>query len=712
MRALLLIALVAVTGCAGSPEVSKARHLSRGDSYFDRQKYPEALIEYLNVLKIEPANARAITRGGIAYFEVGQVGRALPYLLKARDLDPANAEVRARLGTLYMLGRRVADARAEAAAILERNPRHFEGLMLSAATAGTPAEVDAEVQRLESARSLYEGRAKFHMALAILHLRKSAPEDAERAFHEAIAREPKSVDAHLALANFYITRRDAARAEEQYKAAAALGEFGSPARLKLADFYFAMQRPEDGKRVLAEVTAKAPDFLAGWRRLAEVAFGERRYDDAVTALAPVFKKNAADFEGGLLRGRIHLARGETVEAIQDFQALLKAEPSFAPARYQLALAYAAAGNLQQAKAELRDIAGGFPDAALLLADLHLQTNAPDAAIEILKPVIEKQPGFQAYLLLGSAYLRKKDPVNAAAAFETIVGKSPKDPRGPYLVGMALLAQNKRAEAKKRFEDALALLPEYLEPLAQLADMAVAERQPEAAIDRVEKQMARAPKSGAIPYLLGKLHERRGDSQRAERAYLKALDIQPTLVSPYVALGGLYAGSGKYDQALQNVGEALKRRPKDLGAQMLQGVIYERKGDVTGAIQAYEKALALEPRFALAANNLAYLYSEHGGDKNRALALAELAKEMAPDEPHISDTLGWILYRRGVYQRALALLKESARKLPDNVEIQYHLGMTYAKLGDKPSARQALARAVATPAGFSGKDEAKRLLSEL
>jgi tetratricopeptide (TPR) repeat protein len=610
------------------------------------------------------------------------------------------------------LARRPADARAEAAAILERNPRHFDGLLLSAATVNTPADIEAEIRRLETTRAVYADRAKFHMSLGVLYLRKSAPEDAERALQEAIAHEPKSVDAHLVLGDFYMTRRDVGRAEQQYKAAASLGAVGSMPRLRLADFYFAMQRPDEGKRVLQDITSKAPDFLPAWRRLAEVALIERRYDDAVEALAPVFKKNAADFEGGLLRGRIHLARGETVDAIQDFQSLLKVEPNFAPARYQLALTYVAAGNIQQAKAELTDIATGFPDGALLLADLHLQTNAPDAAIEVLRALTSKQPNFSAYVLLGSAYLRKKDPANAAIVFETIVRQAPKDPRGPYLVGQALLAQAKRAEAKKRFEEALTLAPEYIEPLAQLADLAIAERQPDAAVERVQRQMARVPKSAAIPYLLGRIHERRGDTQRAEKAFLTALEIEPTMVAPYVAVAGLYANSGKYDQALQNVNEALKRRPRDLGAQMLQSVVYEGKGDVGNAIKGYEKTLLLNPRFAPAANNLAYLYSEHGGDKNRALALAEVAKETAPDEPHISDTLGWILYKRGVYQRALALLKESAGKLPDNMEVQYHLGMTYAKLGDKVGAREALGRAAASPAAFVGKDEAKRVLTEM
>src|SRR5437660_10077334 len=310
---------------------------------------------------------------------------------------------------------------------------------------------------------------------------------ADRALQEAIAREPTSVDAQLILGDFYASRRDAEKAERAYQAAAALGAVGSVARLRLADFYFTMQRPDDGKRVLQDITAKASDFLPGWRRLAEVALVERRYDDAVKALVPVFKKNPADFEGRLLRGRIHLARGETVDAIQDFQAVLKTEPSFAPARYHLALAYLAAGNVQQAKAELKDVTADFPDAALLLADLHLQTGATDPAIDVLTRLVAKHPNFPAYVLLGSAYLRKNEPVNATTAFETIVARAPKDPRGPYLVGVALLAQGKRADAKKRFEEALALTPDYVDPLVRLADLAIAERRADDAVDRVQRQ---------------------------------------------------------------------------------------------------------------------------------------------------------------------------------------------------------------------------------
>ena len=64
----------------------------------------------------------------------------------------------------------------------------------------------------------------------------------------------------------------------------------------------------------------------------------------------------------------------------------------------------------------------------------------------------------------------------------------------------------------------------------------------------------------------------------------------------------------------------------------------RQGDGGAPAARYEKGLALNPRFATAANNLAWILSEHGGDRDRALALAQTAKEQAPEDPHLSETL--------------------------------------------------------------------------
>src|SRR5438093_12465416 len=74
---LLLTVLVAVTGCSRSPEAKKARHLERGDKYFSKAQYREALIEYANVLQLDQANARAIRQLALAHYQLGQMGQEI-----------------------------------------------------------------------------------------------------------------------------------------------------------------------------------------------------------------------------------------------------------------------------------------------------------------------------------------------------------------------------------------------------------------------------------------------------------------------------------------------------------------------------------------------------------------------------------------------------------------------------------------------------------
>ena len=103
------------------------------------------------------------------------------------------------------------------------------------------------------------------------------------------------------------------------------------------------------------------------------------------------------------------------------------------------------------------------------------------------------------------------------------------------------------------------------------------------------------------------------------------------------------------------------------------MIQEQLKNFAAARDAYENLLSVAPNSPLALNNLAVLYSEHLGQLDKAYDLAQKAKEAVPNEPHIADTLGWILFKKGDYGNALRLLQESAGKLPDLPEVQFHVG---------------------------------------
>jgi tetratricopeptide (TPR) repeat protein len=146
--------------------------------------------------------------------------------------------------------------------------------------------------------------------------------------------------------------------------------------------------------------------------------------------------------------------------------------------------------------------------------------------------------------------------------------------------------------------------------------------------------------------------------------------------------------------------------------MLIGMIHDQQKNYEAAREAYEKVLALDPKFSPALNNLAYLYSEHLGQLDKAYETARTAKELLPTDPATADTFGWILYKRGQYSWALSLLQESAEKLSSEPEVQFHLGMAYYMMGEEEPARIALQRALQMNKEFRGKDEAAKSLTVL
>ena len=374
---LLVCGLVLAAGCSRSPEAKKARHLERADRYFTQQQYGEAVIEYQRALRIDPKETRAIVRVGLSFYQMGSPGRAFPYLVKALEQDPGNTEVRLKLGTLYFQARQPEKAWEQAALVLEKDPKNLDGLVLLASAASTPERVEAATRRVEGLRADLASEAKLYTALGSLYIRRGDFPAAEQALREAVAREPKSVEAHMSLAEFYERRRDDAQAEREYRAAAALGPVDSIAPVKLAEF-LASRKRDEAKQLLGQITQKTPDYIPAWRGIAQIAFVEGNLVESDKALGVILKKNPGDLEGHFLRGQIYRIKRETPQAIQEFQTVLKLEPRSARARYELALTYLEAGNVQQARAELKEATTLDPnltDATLQKVGLKLRGRA-------------------------------------------------------------------------------------------------------------------------------------------------------------------------------------------------------------------------------------------------------------------------------------------------------------------------------------------------
>jgi Flp pilus assembly protein TadD len=146
--------------------------------------------------------------------------------------------------------------------------------------------------------------------------------------------------------------------------------------------------------------------------------------------------------------------------------------------------------------------------------------------------------------------------------------------------------------------------------------------------------------------------------------------------------------------------------------MMLGIIYDGRKEYDKAQAHYEATLNLNPRFAPAANNLAWILVEHGGNIDVALSHAQMAREQQPNDSHIADTLGWIYYKKNANLLAMSLLKEAVEKVPNEPVFHFHYGIAQQKNGDRAGAKKSFQTALKLSQTFSGSEEARKILAGL
>ena len=157
---------------------------------------------------------------------------------------------------------------------------------------------------------------------------------------------------------------------------------------------------------------------------------------------------------------------------------------------------------------------------------------------------------------------------------------------------------------------------------------------------------------------------------------------------------------------------MQENPKDVRAYILAATLEDKRGKWQRAQELYLKALQVKPDFPLAANNLACLLLEHGGNPDVALTYAQVARRGLPDAAFTADTLGWAYYRKGSYTLAVGMFDEALKNNPENPDYHYHLGLAYQKNSDPARAREHFEKALKIKPDFPQADEIRKTLAQL
>ena len=360
----------------------------------------------------------------------------------------------------------------------------------------------------------------------------------------------------------------------------------------------------------------------------------------------------------------------------------------------------------------------------VLAALDLMGKAP-AAESIVKAFLANPQAEPAVRMAYARTLTQAQRLgDAVAELEVITRQQPALAPAWLMLGALHVELRHPQQAEQALEQYLSLATRPASAATNAAPTPAAAGRPAAEDDDDDEPegtaSAQADGLAQARMLLAQAAELRQDDAAAE-AHLAKIDQPKRLLEVQTRRAGILARQGRIDQAREMLRKVPERSQGDARAklvaeaQVMRDV--KRWGDAYTVLERavgqwpqdvdliYEQAMVAEkldrlqdmeallrrvieikPDHQHAYNALGYSLADRGLRLEEARALIVKALSLAPGDPFITDSLGWVEFRLGRHEEALRLLREAYRARPDT-EIAAHLGEVLWVLGRQEEARQ-------------------------
>jgi len=734
-----------------SAETKKKKYMESGKKFLAEKNPLAARQRFSLAVKTDPNWSEAHYELGLADLQARDYARAFREFQTAVEKDSKNYAATRQMATLYLEAKRYDDAKTAAEKMLTLKPNDSEAQQIIAYSLAGLGDLEAAEKELETVVENDPSQVSATLNLARLKLHDKDKEGAEAVLKAAAeTSKPQASASWILLGNFYLLAGKLPEAEQAYKKAGsidpkdpnaqyALGRFlGVAGRLAeaevvyrkisadnpgserhrsaLARFDLARGQVDKAIAELEEIVKKYPDDRPNRNLLTAALVRTGKTDRALSLSNELLKKNDKDTQALLTRGMLDVRMRKTQEAITDLTQVIHIQIDNADAHYYMALARLQHQEQLPAMQELQDALKYRPEflnARLTLAQLQLDSGAAQTAIETLDGAPKPQDRAPAVVMLKSASLirkgesgeaeklladlrtarpnlgavqtqyglvlgEKKDYRGAQAAFGKALVANKYDSRATVGLALTYLAQNQAAAGEREFQKLVTAEPKYGPAVFGLIDLMQAQKKDAAAEKVLRSYVASVPKDPIGLRRMAQFRFLKQDYSGSENYYRQALQLAPENTDIMISLGMVL--------------EAEKRNPD--------------------AIKMYREVLKHRSTDPVAANNLAWLLSESGGNIDEALKWAQVSKEKSPGDPAIADTLGWIYMKKNNPSLAMAEFREATSKDPKNPLYLYHLGFAQYKAGDTRQAEISIQNALGQKADFPGIEDARRILTEI
>ena len=916
--AIIASAIVLMTGLSACSESKNSEKLlSDAKQYQQKGDNKAAVIQLKNILQKDPDNKDARYLLGSIYNQTGDAlsaekelrkavslgidpATALPGLAKAllmqgqfqKMLDSTASDPRAKTdadlaslrGTAFLgLGKKL-EAKESFELALKSSGDFPEALIGLAKLAIVDRDVEAANRFASLAADKNPTHADAWMFKGDLLRGQGKREEALAAYANAIKIAPEKSAAILVKANLEIEMKKFVEAKQDIDAAKKLGtnqvlvfynkglldysQNNYPAALesmqqvqKNAPDYlpgvllsgaiqFALGANEQAEQHLKKYLESNPNNLYAQKLMVGILLKTGQTNRALAQLEPLLKAEKVDVQLLVLAGEAYMQSKNFTKATEYFEKASALAPQSAEFHTALGMSELAQGDNGRAIVELGKAIGldaKSDKPGILLVMTHVRMKEFDKALAAAKATEKEHPNNPVvHNLIGGIYLSKKDLPNARVSFEKAVSLEP-----TYFPSVANLAQmdmqeKKPEAAKKRFQTVLEKDKKNIQAMTALASLAVAsgnneeaktwlERAnnehpesveltqllaihygrmgaPQKALTLVKKAQTSNPKAPGFMEMLAQLQMGAGDKAGALDSYSKFAAMVPDsplaqfkVASVYVAMGNdsaaidalkktlrmdskyvdaqfvlstILAKKGNFDEALSISRQIQKQDEKSPLGFIQEGDILLLQKKTSAGILAYERAfkiaknsqlmmkihqalvadgkakdadarvvqwlkehaddnnvrmyfamyslanpktkrfgieqlqtvLARDSNNVMVLNNLAWALHEEKDPKS--LEYAEKAYKLSSDNPAILDTLGWILVEQGDTNRGLPMIQNAIVKMPESLDVRYHLGVGLMKSGNKAAARKEFEQVLASNKEFVKKEEIKAFLKQL
>jgi putative PEP-CTERM system TPR-repeat lipoprotein len=678
-------------------------------------KFAEAVAEFESGPSQTGAErVAALQAVAAAHTGLGSLDAAENAYREALALGPQSAAVRTQLAATVLEAGRADEARAMIAAVLDAEPEFVPALITRGRLELVARQLDAaeatfrEVLRLESTAPSGSYATGLAALVEVLLARGSIDEAAVRT-DELLALAPEAPYSLYLKASVEAAQGDLGAAEARLEAVVAQAPDNA-----LANRLLGLINAEQGQFGQAEMymqaaVANAPANPQLRTLLARIYLRQGKLQPAREVLAGVFPATESDAVMFALAGSASLGAGDTALAAEYFEQSEQSAPETIEQRFGLASVYAAAGEYGRAVRALESgdyaEAENAAQASFMLALVHLADGDFKSADEAATRLAEQAPDKAWPLALrGAIATRSGDLAQAREQYSAALAIEPEHVTTLMNLARTEAQLGNLSAAAEVLERAVRVAPEQAVARLWLAELAIRNRDDARARDWIDS----APDSAGRLQLEGMLALAQGRTADAADAFSRLFERQPSAQTATFAFATAQrAGRRNPEAALLTW---LEDNPRDVQANFTLGTITMDRGQQAQAVPYFETAVEANPDHAPSLNNLAWLYQQQGDA--RALDTAVRAYEAAPQSAAIADTLGWLHVTRGDAAAGLPFLEQAVQGDSAHPEIRYHLAVALAETGDSDAAVAALERALGDDAQFDGRADAERLLAAL